>query len=225
MKLRNASLGLVLGLAVTGATQAATLYPAGFTSSANLSLSDLLSDGWSVLRDEAYSSGVGPIDLAADKVAAGSNHILVGAYDSRTGKFVLGATGLAEVLTETSSGTEATAYGSSSLYWYNNPAASFGFTPTKDIYLNSADVQGTGFFGGSADDGNNALRLSWHTDFGGAGSGGWRAGELLFLNGDNQYHKVILVDSGIQGVPEVGSSLLLVSAGLAGLFGLRRKQD
>lgn len=224
MKLRNASLGLVLGLAVTGATQAATLYPGGFTSASSITLSGLLSDGWSVLTDEAYSTGVGSVTLAADKAAAGSRHILVGAYDSRTGNFVLGATALPEVLTETSSYTQASSYASSSLYWYNHPDASFGFTPTSNIFLTTADVTGIPSWGQS-DDGNNDLRLSWHTDAGGVGLGGWRAGALIELNGDSQYHKIILVDNSVQGVPEVGSSLLLVGAGLAGLFGLRRKQD
>lgn len=187
------------------------------TSADGLTLSGLLADGWSVVYDESYGTPTTTSLIDSWRTTAGSQQVFVGAVDA-SGNIILGATGMAsEVLTQTSSSSSASSYPSSSLYWYNVPGLSFGFTPTSNIQLIGADVTGTPDFG-YADDGYNDLRLSWHLDI---GVGGWRAGSLTWLNGAPTPDKLVLVAP----VPEPATYLAGLSAlGMLGLFGWRNRK-
>jgi len=223
--MKNSAKSLIASLvafaAISTTATASTLYVDGVTSSAGLTLSSLASDGWSQLVNVTYGTGLDNIGLQNLALATGDAYVFVGAADAQ-GNIITGATGLAsEVLSQTGINV-ATFYSSSNLSWYNN-AYSFGYTPTGHINQVSADTDGTNFAGGTADDGLNALRLSWHQN-----GGGWRAGVLsdgsanIWLNGSTDYYKIVLTGNGGSNVPDSTSSLMLVGACFAMLAGVRR---
>jgi len=211
---------ILLSAALVGSlaspASAVTQYVNGITASDGLSLTDLNADGWNTLVDVTYNNSVDNIGLQALAAATGSLYVFVGALDLQ-GNVILGATGLiSEVLSQTFSPAVAASYSSSNLYWYNVDASSMGFTETQNIYLNAADVLGSGDYGGGADDGHNDLRLSWHDN-----EGGWRVGAITLLNDSSEYRKVVLV-GGAATVPDATNSLLLTAMGLAAAVGVRR---
>lgn len=63
-------------------------------------------------------------------------------------------------------------------YWYYTTSNSFGFSPTSVIDQYSADDIYK----------NDPDRLSWHIDI---GVGGWRVGDVCFLNSDTTYYKYL----------------------------------
>jgi hypothetical protein len=68
-------------------------------------------------------------------------------------------------------------------YWYHTPTHIFaghslGFAPTSNIDQNNADKF----------DLSNNERVSWDLD----GTGGWRLGNLYYLDDNTRYYKVIL---------------------------------
>ena len=67
-----------------------------------------------------------------------------------------------------------------SAYWYYTPTKSFGFAPNRTIYQYSCDYI---YF-------ENNLRLCWHTD---NVSGGWRLGNITYLNSDSMYSKYVFL--------------------------------
>jgi hypothetical protein len=186
-------LGLLLLMAPGGGAVAAT-YPDGVTLADGVTLSDLVADGWTIVYQVRYgdTTTTSLVDSWRTAAGPGLTLVFVGAADS-SGNITIGATGLtSEVLTQTFSNSQASAYSSSNLYWYNVPGQSIGFTPTQNMTLSSADI--TGIL--TQDDGHNNLRLSWHLD---QGVGGWRAGALAFLNDADTPQKVVLVKSDPEG--------------------------
>jgi hypothetical protein len=184
---------LALGLSSFGSVVSAALYPDGVTEADGVTLSGLQADGWILAYNVPYASATttGLVDQWRALANAASGFVFLGAIDGN-GTVIVGASGFGqEVLTPTESTSEASLYPSSSLYWYNKFEYSIGFTPTQSIRLNSADT--TGIF--SPDDGQNALRLSWHLDSG----GGWRAGATGNLNNASIPRKVVLILPDLDG--------------------------
>ena len=66
-------------------------------------------------------------------------------------------------------------------YWYFTDGYSFGFAPNFTINQSSAD---------SFDQSSN-LRLSWHLV---RSNGGWRLGNITYLNDDTNYYKKIYLN-------------------------------
>ncbi len=201
-------------LVSAGSASAVTLYPSGVTEPSGLTLTSLTSDGWIVLSDVTYATNTSSGDVSLWQSAIGTGSVFVGAYDSLTGNIIVGATGLAsEVLSSTGSLVQANAYSSSNLYWYNVADNSFGFTPTENIFLYEADI---------TSDAQDALRLSWHT-ISAFDVGGWRAGEHLYLNDDQRYHKVVLSSVTPTNVPDGGSTLAMFGLAAGGLMWVKRR--
>ncbi len=205
--------------ALTLSAQALTLYPNGVLAGANVSLSDLISDGWSVQYNQAYGNGaISETDISGWAAAAGSGYVFVGGIDGQ-GNVILGATGKAEVLNQTYSNSVAASYGSSNLYWYNvdnnsqfDPIGSMGFAPISTINLFEADTYDT----------SDPYRLSWHIDYSG---GGWRLGSYTDLNFSSSFNRIVLVapNGGGNQVPDTGSTMALLGAALVGAETLRRR--
>lgn len=216
MKKFLTTLTLLATLAFAGKALALPTFDSGVTYSSGVSYSSLLTNGWTQVLNVNYGDATTFANTQDWLSTYAGYEIFVGAVDSH-GIVYVGATGLVDdVLKETFSYTTASLYASSKLYWYNNSDFSFGFTPTSNIYLNSADVVGTSDFG-YADDGKNDLRLSWHD-----GSAGWRAGNKLWLNGPSDYNKVVLVGKPSVGVPDASSTALLGLVAFGALIGIRR---
>jgi hypothetical protein len=102
--------------------------------------------------------------------------LFVGALYSGATTFTLGAWGpVSEVLTTTVVNTPHLYNG---VYWYFTDGTSFGFSLNPSVSQSSGDTGSTDPY----------YRLSWHLD---GSSGGYRAGNVLGLNGDTTYSKVI----------------------------------
>ena len=67
-----------------------------------------------------------------------------------------------------------------SAYWYYTPDKSFGFSPSSSISQTICDSSNQ----------NDNLRLCWHTD---NQSGGWRLGNITYLNSDSGYSKYVFL--------------------------------
>jgi|GEM_PF-6330731 len=205
---------------LANSASAVTLYQNGVTSSDGLTLGDLLADGWAQHYNELYSAVNTTTQVAGWQAAAGAQSVFIGAIDL-SGNVIVGATGLAsEVLSSSASFSKAVAHASSNLYWYNVSNTSFGFTPTEDITLANADLDGTGIASGTPDDGLNDLRLSWHTM---GVSGGWRAGGDTGLSRSTNHRKIVLFGTGTNSVPDGGATFLLTGLGLLSLMTLRKR--
>lgn len=212
-------LSLAATLAFAGKASALTTFDSGVTYSSGISYSSLLANGWTEIANEPYGEITSFRDTQNWLATYEGYEIFVGAVQ-KDGLVYVGATGLvSDVLQESFSSSLAVSYGSSNLYWYNVSGQSFGFTATAGIHLTSADTNGTGLFGGTSDDGLNALRLSWHD-----GSGGWRAGSQIWLNSGDEYRKVVLVGKPSASVPDSSSTAILGLFGVVALVGLRRFQ-
>lgn len=108
--------------------------------------------------------------------------------------------------------------------WYNN-GGSLGFAGLGDsINQGQADTNGS----------TERDRLSWHTNAGGGFIGeytalathvrfGWRSGDNTNLNYNPNWQKVVFTLDEVSRVPDAGSSLALMGAGLLSLFALRRR--
>jgi thrombospondin type 3 repeat protein len=184
-----ASLVHAFGLSIAlGGSASAALYPNGITQADGVTLAALQADGWTVMYNVPYGSvtTTGHVNQWRALANAAYGFVFLGAVDLN-GNVVVGASGLAqEVLTPTDSTSQASAYPSTGLYWYNKLGWSIGFTPTSNILLNTSDI--TGIL--TTNDGQNARRLSWHLD---QDIGGWRAGATGFLNDNSILRKVVLV--------------------------------
>jgi len=212
-------ISLLASLAFAGKASALTTFDSGVTYSSGISYSSLLANGWTQVYNVSYGTTTTFADTQSWLSTYSGYEVFVGAIDSK-GQVYIGATGLADdVFKQTFSTNTAVANSSSDLYWYNVSDSSFGFTPTSSIRLISADVVGTSDFG-YADDGYNALRLSWHL----SGGGGWRAGSQLWLNSSSDYNKVVLVGKPSVGVPDASSTALLGLVAFGALIGFRRSK-
>lgn len=214
MKTFISTLAIASSLFIAANASAVTLYEDGVSTTDGLTLSDLAADGWSELYNDFYRAGNSQAQLLEFQALAGSAYVFVGAINL-AGDVIVGATGLAsEVLSIGGTSSAAVSHSSSNLYWYNVQGLSFGFTPTQNVSLGSADT---------TSDALNPLRLSWHSH-GVDSVGGWRAGETRWLNGSTDYRKIILVgDPSTQAVPDTGSSLALLGLALVGFIAVRRK--
>lgn len=67
-----------------------------------------------------------------------------------------------------------------SAYWYLTQNKSFGFSKYSSINQNTADNNNH----------DDIYRLSWHLDH---NHGGWRLGNIIWLNSDNNYKKYIFI--------------------------------
>jgi hypothetical protein len=166
----------------------ADYYPSGIQQ--NVSEQTLIDNGWTKFYEQTYATIHG--GNASLLRPSGQYVILSGkAVDSSTITLAAAAP-TAQVFTETVINTPQLLNGT---YWYNTPGRSIGFAPTNIIDQNFADIsEATGFRTSPTDDTNyespsTPLRLSWHIvdDF----NGGWRLGNLIWLNSSIDYLKQV----------------------------------
>lgn len=175
--------------------------------------------GWGFT--ECYSKGYGASgDAVADVIAACSSGGVLMMAARRTGSDmfeVLAAAALADVTFYT--GSSNTTHNANGVEWYFSDNYSWGFAGGGDLVERvSCDINGSAWTGTDERD-----RLCWHTG-GGFMNGGWRAGNVIELNGDNGWEKVLLVADAGSGVVPEPLSLALVGLGLAGLATTRRRK-
>ena len=146
-------------------------------------ISTLLLDSWAYCYFEPYGISTTSSSLIAECPTSDDDYIFVGAIHNSSVNVTLGAFAPASVLlSETTSQNiayrpsgldEATNY---TVYWYNVPGYSFGFSSIDGIYLNPGDLAVW----------KSKSRLSWNLDE----SGGYRAGDTITAN--DAWHKLIL---------------------------------
>lgn len=181
--------------------------------------------GWEVIYRGDYSASGNISDLFPG--VTNGDYLMLAAIEDGSSSFdILAAALFEEVTTYTPYNTTHTANGSE---WYYN-GGSMGFAGLGDtIVQSSADINGSSWDGSPEDD-----RLSWHTADDNGYNGaytisptsfiyGWRSGVNIGLNDSTNWDRVVLKYVGTAPVPEP-STMLLFSAGILGLAGLRRKR-
>jgi hypothetical protein len=215
---------------VTAAAAALTLTVAGLAASAasatdylpvgpqeNVLEATVLGGGWTECFSGAYGN-FGPSVSGILDACGGSKLMLAGRVTGSDTLLLLAQADRADVLFDEGGNVygEHLANGSE---WYFSNSYSWGFAPAGDaVYRVSCDASGV--FNG--DMSGYDQRLCWHT-----GSdqmnGGWRVGANIWLNGSQDFQKVVYSFEGGRGVPEPAAWALMIGGfGLAGAA-LRRK--
>jgi hypothetical protein len=177
-------------------------------------------DGWTVCWSATYGSS--GHDLAQIFADCGGGDLMMAGWENGSSTYdVAAAAGFEDV-------TFATSYGdgpnqvhtANGVDWYFN-GASWGFASQgDDVHLSSCDY-GDSWDGSSYS--TNAIderdRLCWHTS-GGTVSGGWRSGDVGFLNGSSDWNRALLVAN----VVPIPAAVWLFGSALAGLGWIRRKR-
>ena len=165
----------------------ADYYPSGIQQ--NVSEQTLIDNGWTKFYEQTY----GTITATTAPLRPSEQYVILAGKAVGSSTIILAAAApTSAVFTETVLNTPQLLNGT---YWYNTPGRSIGFAPTNIIDQNFADIsEATGFRTSPTDDTNyespsTPLRLSWHIvdDF----NGGWRLGNLIWLNSSIDYLKQV----------------------------------
>jgi hypothetical protein len=126
--------------------------------------------GLTTLYDEPYSHATDITALRAVADAVLCTHVVVAAGRAGDmGPLQVAAVGARVAVLGWTAGDETRV--SHGTHWYCCEGKSFGFAPTGDVKLSSADSSHQ----------DDPLRLSWHLD----GRGGWRAGDVCSILGSD----------------------------------------
>ncbi len=181
--------------------------------------------GWSLCHQETYGTSGTTIDNLFDNCSGDYVMLASGLTNSSTLDLAAAAL-LSDVKTYTARDETHLANGAE---WYFN-GGSLGFAPQgASISQNSADVNATGLFGGTAIDSTSDFRLSWHTD-GGYGNNptqlddGWRSGSNTNLNNAQNWNRYVFSINTAAEVPEP-STLAILALGLMGIASRRFKKQ
>jgi len=151
-------------------------YPSGIQQ--NVSEQTLRNNGWKLFYEETYGaslSNLTPFRPSEQYV------ILTGKAVGSSTLPVLAAAPTNDVFTQTAVNTTQLVNGT---YWYNTQDTSIGFSPTNIISQQPADaIEAVGFFDATV---SSPLRLSWHFN-----QGGWRLGDVIWLNASTAYLKQV----------------------------------
>lgn len=145
--------------------------------------------GFEVKYLKNYGTVTGDDELTAIYESCDANtDIVVGGGISATQMVTLFAKAdCREVFAKTNIASNATKSNYGDTYWYYAPGKTFGFSPNKLVVLGEAD-QCDNSCGGAADGNGGDRRLSWHVEL----NGGFRLGNKMNLNKNNNYFKVIM---------------------------------
>ena len=177
-----------------------TYNPAG--PQRNVAKSTVTGGGWVLCYSGTYSLDVTVTEL--QQACTGSKLMLAGGTTGSADLLLLATGDRSAIFTPT--GVNATTLNNGT-YFYFNQDNSMGFASVADILQNSADVQASGLFGGSAFDATSPFRLSWHLQ-GGNMNGGWRLGSLVELNESTDYTRYIYEWAGVQVNDAAGNILV-----------------
>ena len=211
------SFGSIVGLAlalVTTQARAAVYDPFGPQN--DVSLSTVLSGGWTMIYQGAYSDFV----TVATMFSGADTYVMLGAM--RTGSSiidVLAATTLADLQTYTPQNVSHLSNGSQ---WYYN-GGSFGFAGATDTILQySADINGQ----------DERDRLSWHASDGYGTTPtqvifGWRAGNNVNLNSSSDWQRVVFTTHSLTAaIPEPSTwAMMILGFTGVGYMAYRRKRQ
>lgn len=184
-----------LVVAAPAAQASPAYYPSG--PQLNVPVSTVTSGGWSLCWSGTYDASA---TLATVLAACDMPYLLLAGGEVESSDYMLLAAGQRSSILNPTGANETTL--NNGTYWYFNPSASMGFASVSDIHQNSADVQASGFYGGTAVDATTPYRMSWHVD-GSSMDSGWRVGATVNLNSGSGYIRAIYEAPGVPPQPQL----------------------
>jgi len=152
----------------------------------NVSLSKMISSGYSLVSDQTYSYMTNSVEMSDfGKRCTSSSYMCLGG--GRIGSDIMDLVGCGNCLTILKRTPLNTPTFNSGAYWYFSDETSIGFSDTNLIKQSSADTADC--VNGSFNSCLNEKKLSWHL----GSSGGWRLGKITELNSSTAYKKYILL--------------------------------
>jgi hypothetical protein len=219
--LKAAAAGLIIS--VSGFANAAII-PFGVQD--DIDITTVTNDwGWSLCHQETYGTSGTTINNLFDNCSGDYVMLASGLTNSSTLDLAAAAL-LSDVTTYTARHETHLANGAE---WYFN-GGSLGFAPQgASIFQNSADVNATGLYRGTAIDSTSDFRLSWHTAGGyditpAELDGGWRSGTNISLNNDQNWNRYVFSINTAAEVPEP-TTLAILALGLMGIASRRFKKQ
>lgn len=194
---------LAAGAALTAALPAAatTYLPVGPQN--DVAYNTVINGGWTLCFSEAYGQG-GTLLAGALTNCTGSKLMMAGIENGSDTIKLLAQAGKTDVLFDTGDANNVT-HTANGTNWYFSTNWSWGFAPAGDAVLRET-CDASGVFNDDISGFNQ--RLCWHTGDN-ALSGGWRLGDVYWLNDEPTGYTRLLFTS--SAIPEPASWVLLIA--------------
>jgi hypothetical protein len=219
-----------------GSAAAATYLPVG--PQTNVALATVTGGGWHQCYADTYFGSPTGTALSSILGQCDGAHLMLAARVAGSDTLLVLAAALADDVTHDTgdNNTGGVTHVANGTQWYFSEgigkdaqgrqiAGAWGFAPAGDpVLLKTCDVKDTRFLGGGPVNlTRGAFRLCWQTGDSKL-TGGWRAGNVPFLIGDDakNYERLIFTDAKAV-VPEPASWALLI-AGFGMIGGVQRRR-